>query len=219
MLLVKSKNSRTGIIVHEEDEKMKKKLMPIMTLWMILIFTLPVYAGVPLDAVKKSVNEILDVLRDPKLKPASATELKKEKLRVTYESMFDEIEFSKRTLTRHWNTFTPAQRTEFVNLFEQVLENSYADKILGYTNEKVEFYKENKLSDTQVEVQSKVITSSKEIPIFYRMILKDGKWKVYDVVIENVSLVQNYRTQFSDILAKDKPEKLLETLRKKLNKK
>ena len=117
------------------------------------------------------------------------------------------------------NSFTPAQRTEFVHLFEQVLENSYADKVLSYTNEKIEFYKENKLSNNQVEVQSKIITSSKEIPIFYRMIFKDGQWKVYDVVIENVSLVQNYRTQFSEILAKDKPEKLLETLRKKLNKK
>lgn len=190
-----------------------------MIILAVLIFSLPVYAGVPLDTVKKSVNDVLDVLRDPKLKPASATELKKDKLRVIYKGMFDEVEFSKRTLTRNWNSFTPAQRTEFVNLFEQVLENSYADKILSYTNEKVEFYKENKLSNTQVEVQSKIITSSKEIPIFYRMILKDGKWKVYDVVIENVSLVQNYRTQFSDILAKDKPEKLLETLRKKLNKK
>lgn len=198
---------------------MKKQLMGVMIILAVLIFSLPVYAGVPLDTVKKSVNDVLDVLRDPKLKPASATELKKDKLRVIYKGMFDEVEFSKRTLTRNWNSFTPAQRTEFVNLFEQVLENSYADKILSYTNEKVEFYKENKLSNTQVEVQSKIITSSKEIPIFYRMILKDGKWKVYDVVIENVSLVQNYRTQFSDILAKDKPEKLLETLRKKLNKK
>jgi len=74
------------------------------------------------------------------------------------------------------------------------------------------------LSDTQAEIQTKIITSSKEIPIFYRMILKDGKWKVYDVVVENVSLVQNYRTQFNDILSKDTPEKLLETLRKKISK-
>lgn len=198
---------------------MKKQLMGVMIILAVLIFSLPVFAGVALNSVQKSVNDVLDVLRDPKLKPASAMEMKKEKLRVIYKNMFDEMEFSKRTLTRNWNSFTPAQRTEFVNLFEQVLENSYADKILSYTNEKVEFYKENKLSNTQVEVQSKIITSSKEIPIFYRMIFKDGKWKVYDVVIENVSLVQNYRTQFNDILAKDKPEKLLETLRKKLNKK
>ena len=198
---------------------MKKQLTGVLIILAVLIFALPVFAGVPLEAVKKSVNDGLDVLRDPKLKAASATELKKEKLRAIYQGMFDEMEFSKRTLTRNLNSFTPAQRTEFVHLFEQVLENSYADKVLSYTNEKIEFYKENKLSNNQVEVQSKIITSSKEIPIFYRMIFKDGQWKVYDVVIENVSLVQNYRTQFSEILAKDKPEKLLETLRKKLNKK
>jgi len=198
---------------------MKNPWIRFILIAMLLLFTVPVYAGVPLDSVKKSVNDVLDVLRDPKLKPASATEQKKDKLRVIYKSMFDEIEFSKRTLTRNWNNFTPAQRTEFVNLFEQILENSYADKILSYTNERVEFYKEHQLSDTQVEVQSKIITSSKEIPIFYRMILKDGKWRVYDVVIENVSLVQNYRTQFSDILAKDSPDKLLDVLRKKLSKK
>jgi phospholipid transport system substrate-binding protein len=197
---------------------MKKLIAGFAAILALLIFTLPVYAGAPQDAVQKSVNDVLDVLHNPKLKADSAKEIKKEKLRVIYKNMFDEIEFSKRTLTRNWNSFNTTQRTEFVNLFEQVLEKSYADKILDYTNEKVEFYKENMLSDTQAEVQSKIITSSKEIPIFYRVILKDGKWKVYDVVIENVSLVQNYRTQFNDILAKETPEQLLETLRKKVSK-
>jgi phospholipid transport system substrate-binding protein len=132
--------------------------------------------------------------------------------------MFDENEFSRRTLSRNWSKFSSAQQAEFVKLFEQVLEKSYADKILDYTNEKVEFSKEEMKSDTQAEIQTKIITSSKEIPIYYRMILKDGKWKVYDVVVENVSLVQNYRTQFNDILAKNTPEQLLQTLRKKVNK-
>jgi phospholipid transport system substrate-binding protein len=72
------------------------------------------------------------------------------------------------------------------------------------------------ISDRQAEILSKIVTPSKEIPIFYRMILKDGKWKVYDVVVENVSLVQNYRTQFNDILASNTPEQLLEILRKRV---
>ncbi len=76
--------------------------------------------------------------------------------------------------------------------------------------------RKTKLSENQSEVSTRVITASKEIPIAYRMILKDGMWKVYDVVVENVSLVQNYRTQFNDILAKDTPEQLLEILRKKV---
>jgi len=72
------------------------------------------------------------------------------------------------------------------------------------------------VSDTHAEVQTRVVTSSKEIPITYRVLLKDGHWRVYDVVIENVSLVLNYRTQFNDILAKNTPEQLLEILRNKV---
>jgi phospholipid transport system substrate-binding protein len=194
---------------------MKKRIIVLSTL-IFFVLSMTVYAGVPMTTVQATVNRVLDVLRDAKLKSPAAKEKKKEKLRVIYKDMFDEIEFSKRTLTRNWNKFSPAERVEFVNLFEQVLEKSYIDKILDYSNEKVDFYKESMLSETQAEIQTKIITASKEIPIFYRMILKDGKWKVYDVVVENVSLVQNYRTQFNDILVKDTPEKLLEILRKKV---
>jgi phospholipid transport system substrate-binding protein len=177
-----------------------------------------VYAGVPMTTVEANVNKVLGVLRDAKLKSPAAKEIKKDKLRVIYKDMFDEIEFSKRTLTRNWSKFSPPERVEFVKLFEQVLEKSYIDKILDYSNEKVDFYKESMLSENQAEIQTKIVTASKEIPIYYRMILKDGKWKVYDVVVENVSLVQNYRTQFNDILAKDTPAQLLDILRKKVKK-
>jgi len=193
-----------------------KKQFAVLSVLIIFVLSIPVYAGVPMTTVEATVNRVLDVLRDSKLKSPAAKEKKKEKLRVIYKDMFDEIEFSKRTLTRNWNKFNPAERVEFVKLFEQVLEKSYIDKILDYSNEKVNFYKESMLSDNQAEIQTKIITSSKEIPIFYRMVLKDGKWKVYDVVVENVSLVQNYRTQFNDILTKNTPEQLLEILRKKV---
>lgn len=194
---------------------MKKQLTGLVVL-VLLLFSLPVYAGVPLDTAQASVNKVLDVLRDPKLKSESAKEIKKEKLRIIYKSMFDEFEFSRRTLARSWSKLNSTQQKEFIPLFEQVLEKSYIDKIISYTNEKIEFYKENMLSENQAEIQTKVITSSKEIPIFYRMIKKDNAWKVYDVVVENVSLVQNYRTQFNDILANKTPEQLLEILRKKV---
>jgi len=90
------------------------------------------------------------------------------------------------------------------------------DKIFSYTNEKIVFSKDNMLSNNQAEVQTKVVTSSKEIPISYNVILKGGTWKVYDVVIENVSLVRNYRSQFNSILEKNTPDQLLEILRKKV---
>ena len=185
----------------------------------ILIFflaALPVYAGAPLDQVQANVNKVLDVLRDPKLKAESAKKIKREKLEAIYEQMFDEVELSRRTLGGNWNKLNSPQQQEFTQLYRQVLEKAYIDKILSYTNEKIVFPKENMLAGNQAEVQTKVITASKEIPIFYRVILKNGAWKVYDVVIENVSLVQNYRSQFNDILAKNTPDQLLEILRKKV---
>jgi phospholipid transport system substrate-binding protein len=194
---------------------MKKHYIGLPIL-MFFLSTLPVYAGAPLDAVQSNVNKVLEVLRDPKLKAESAKGTKKEKLEAIYEQMFDEGELSKRTLGANWNKLNPAQQKEFTQLYRQVLEKAYIDKILAYTNEKIVFPKESTLAKDQAEVQTKVITSSKEIPIFYRVILKDGTWKVYDVVVENVSLVQNYRSQFNSILAKNTPDQLLETLRKKV---
>ena len=193
-----------------------KRPIVVLSIIISLLFSLSAWAGAPLDTVQLNVNKGLEVLRDPKLKAESAREVKKEKLRLIYDRLFDDVELGKRTLSRNWNSMNAAQRQEFVKLFRQVLEKAYVDRILDYTNEKIVFDKEIMLSETQAEVQTRVVTSSKEIPIFYRAILKDGSWKVYDVVIENVSLVLNYRTQFNEILAKNTPEYLLETLRQKV---
>ena len=193
-----------------------KRHIALLSIGILLLFALPLYAGAPLEAVQTSVNKVLDVLRDPKLKAASAKELKKEKLMPIYERMFDDVELSRRSLARHWNAMDAAQRQEFVLLFRQVLEKAYIDKIFAYSDEKITFDREIMVSESQAEVQTRIVTSSKEIPLYYRLILKGGVWKVYDVVVENVSLALNYRTQFNDILAKNNIEYLLETLRKKV---
>jgi phospholipid transport system substrate-binding protein len=182
----------------------------------LFLFPLAVYAGASLDMVKANVSEVLEVLRDPTLTPDSAKEIKKEKLRTIYGRMFDEVELARRTLARNWGKLNAPQQQEFVQLFRQVLEKSYIDKILGYTNEKIVFERETMLAENQAEVFTKIITSSKEIPISYRVILKDGTWRVYDVVVETVSLVLNYRTQFNEILVKNTPEQLLDILRNKV---
>jgi len=169
-----------------------------------------------LDTVQANVNKVLEILRDPKLKVTAAKEIKREKLRLIYERMFDDVEFSKRTLARRWNSINTTQRQEFVQLFRQVLEKAYINHILAYSNEKIVFDRETMVSGSQAEVQTRIVTSSKEIPISYRMIMKDGDWKVYDVVIENVSLVLNYRSQFNEILSNNTFEQLFEILRKKV---
>jgi phospholipid transport system substrate-binding protein len=191
--------------------RMKRRMVGL-SLLLLALFCAQAWAATPLDTVKSDVNRVLELLRNKALKE----EAKREKLRVIYGEMFDQVELSKWSLGRNWSKLSEAQRQEFVPLFQQVLEKAYADKLLSYTNEKVLFDREIKLSDTRVEVKTRIVTASKEIPIDYRVLQGGGTWKVYDVVIENVSLVQNYRSQFNDILSKNTPEQLLETLRKKV---
>jgi len=196
-----------------------KRVLAVFSVFLFLLLSLlslPVHAGVPMDTVQANVDKVMEVLRDPKLKAESAKETKKERLRHIYDDMFDQVELSRRALAQNWNKLNLAQREEIVNLFRQMLEKAYIDKILDYVDEKVVFDREVQLSGTQAEIQTTVVTSSKKIPVFYRVNLKGGGWKVYDVIIENVSLVSNYRTQFNDILAKNTPEQMLEILRKKV---
>jgi len=185
----------------------------IFSIFLLSVF--PVFADGPLNTVRQEIQKVLDVLRDSSLGP----EVKKEKLRTFYGQMFDEVELSRRTLGANWRKLNPAQQQEFVRLFRGILEKAYIDKLLAYTDEKIVFGRETTLASNQAQVQTKVITASREIPIDYRVILKNGTWKVYDVIVENVSLVQNYRSQFRSILAKNTPDQLLEILRKKVKEK
>ena len=179
----------------------------------LILISAPVHAATPLETVRTEVNKVLDALRNKGLKE----EAKKETLRLVYKEMFDQVELARLSLGNNWNKLTEAQRQEFVGLFQQVLEKAYADKILAYTDEKILYDREVPISKNRVGVQTRVVTKSKEIPIIYRVVQEsDGTWKVYDVVVENVSLVMNYRSQFNDILSKNKPEQRLEILRKKV---
>jgi phospholipid transport system substrate-binding protein len=132
--------------------------------------------------------------------------------------MFDYTELSRRTLGQDWKKLNPAQQNEFTDLYKSLLEDAYADKIINYTDEKVAFSKENQLSEKTFEVQTTILTKKADIPIYYRVIQKDGQWKVYDVVIEGVSLINNYRNQFREILMNKSPEVLIDTLKKKVGK-
>ncbi len=194
---------------------MKKMLVGAMLLAWLMV-PLLAFAGVPLDTVKANVNSVLEILRDPKLKGEAGKKVKEQKIQAAAEKLFDFVELSKRTLGLNWNNFTPEQRKEFVHLFETILKDAYIEKITSYDNEPVNFTKEAPLSETTVEVSSVVVLKGgQQVPINYRVIKKENDWKVYDVVIEGVSLINNYRTQFREILGNNPPEKLLESLRKK----
>lgn len=194
---------------------MKKQFFGLI-LVLLLIVPFPAYAGPPLDTVKGHINKVLDVLSDSSLKGQSGKSAKKAKIRSISEKMFDYNELSRRTLGQNWNKFNNEQQKEFTELYKSILEDAYADKLITYTNEKVLFNKENILSEKTCEIQTTIVTKKADIPIYYRVIQKEGEWRVYDIVIEGVSLVNNYRTQFREILASKSPDGLLDILRKKV---
>jgi phospholipid transport system substrate-binding protein len=195
---------------------MKKQLLVISIIF-VLLLALPfnLYAGAPTDAVQGEVDKIITKLQDPEFKQKTKEE-KIAGVREIINQIFDWTELSKRTLGRNWKKFSDAQKTEFTDLFSRLLEGVYADRLLAYSDEKIVFEKESELKPGKVEVTSHIRTANgTKIPLNYRLTEKDGKWKVYDVVIEGVSMVKNYRGQFKEILSKKKPEDLIEILKKK----
>lgn len=197
-------------------QRIMKKHLSGITLVLCLIFPVFSFAGLPLETVKGHVDKVLDILRDPSLKSEAAKKTKKNKIGGISEKMFDFTELSKRTLANNWSKFNPEQQKEFIQLYKSLIKNAYADKILAYTDEKIIFSKEIALTEKTFEIQSTVVRKNADIPIYYRARLKDGEWRVYDVIIEGVSLINNYRSQFREILSNKPPESLLETLRKKM---
>ncbi len=185
---------------------------------LILLLLIPVSAecSTPLETIKGYINRVLPILQDPALKGESGRKIKKDKMQAIAEEMFDFTELSRRSLGPTWNKMTPDQQKEFVKLYETLLKETYADRIVSYTNEKVTFGKENPLSQNTVEVPTTVTSGASEVAINYRVINENGQWKVYDVVIEGVSLISNYRSQFREILANNTPAGLLDVLRKKV---
>jgi len=220
MPLVRSKRMLQGAKRVQNDFRevaMKKGVVGILLiLW--LISPLAANSAVPVDMLREHMNKILEVLRDPTLKGESGRKVKKERIRAISEEMFDFTELSKRSLGQNWDKFNPDQQKEFIKLYKSLLEEAYSEKVTSYMDEKIVFKKDVSLSEKTVEVQTTIITKTSEVPIDYRLIEKNGDWKVYDVVIEGVSLISNYRTQFREILASKTPEALLEILRKKVGK-
>jgi len=189
-----------------------------LNLLVLSMYPIQVHANTPLDTIKLRINQLLDVLRDPALQGESAKELKKEKIWSIFDKTFDYLEFSKRTLARNWRKLKPDQRKEFTKLYKALLDKVYMNRILAYTDQKFVFGKKRALAQNRVEVQSKIVAGSNRTPIHFRMILKNDQWRVYDVVVEGISLVKNYRSQFKRIIKRESLEGMFEILRKKVGK-
>jgi phospholipid transport system substrate-binding protein len=189
----------------------------IIFFFILLLVAAPaICAQSPQDILKVHIDRVIDVLKDPSLTGEAGKKIKIEKISEITEDIFDFTELSKRSLGRAWKQFTPEQQTEFVSLYKKLLKNTYADRIVSYNNEKIKFGKEVRLSDTATEVQTTIGTQTGDVSINYRMMQDEVSWRVYDVVIEGVSLINNYRTQFRGILANNTPAGLIEILKKKV---
>jgi phospholipid transport system substrate-binding protein len=169
----------------------------------------------PTDDVKKTVDEVVRIVADKEMKKHE--QKRRQALKKSISVIFDYGEMAKRSLGKHWNQRTPAEKKQFTDLFATLLENSYAGKIESYNNEKIVYVKET-LDGSYSEVKSKVVTAKRdEFSLDYRLMNENGRWMVYDVVIEGVSLVSNYRSQFNRIITANGYPGLVKKLQTKSN--
>jgi phospholipid transport system substrate-binding protein len=175
----------------------------------------PAGAAAPLDQLKAATDRVLKILQNPELKKPEQVDARRKQIRAVADEIFDWTETAKRALGRHWQGRTPPQREEFSALFADLVERSYVGKIEAYSGERIVFAGDT-LEGDQATVRTKLMTkSSTEIPIDYRL-QKDGeRWRAYDVLIEGVSLVANYRSQFNRIITQSGYDDLIKKLRQK----
>ncbi|GAQ94977.1 phospholipid transport system substrate-binding protein [Thermodesulfovibrio aggregans] len=170
----------------------------------------------PKEQIKKTVDNVISILKDPKYKGQKKAQQRRAALRAEISKVFDFEEMAKRSLGVYWKDRTPQERKEFVELYKDLLERSYSGKIESYTDEEV-IYTDEKIENGKfAEVKTKIITKErKEIPINYRLYFNGNEWKVYDVVIEGVSLVSNYRSQFNKIIRTYSYQELVKRMKTK----
>jgi phospholipid transport system substrate-binding protein len=185
---------------------------------MVLGAALPAWAGGPTDRMKETTDKIIAIVSDPALKGPDKAEAKKSSIRDVVDDLIDWEEMSRRSLGIHWQKRTDEEKKEFVRLFSQLIEKTYRDKVEDYSGERVNYVGE-RIDGDYAEVESRIVTSKNtEIPVNYKMSRKQGKWWVYDIVIEGVSFVNNYRTQFNSILASSSYPGLVKQLKAKTEK-
>ncbi len=198
------------------EQSVKKVFIILMLIAVIPSF---LYAEMgPMESLRIPIDEGISLLRDPKYKVPSLKKVQRDKIWDIVSKSFDFTELGGRTLAANWKKFSPEQRKEFTGVFADILGDAYLDKVQGaYRDEKVVFISQEIISDSKAVVKTKIVRERSEIPVDYSMKLKDKNWKIYDVQVEGISLVQNYRSQFNEILAKETPDDLIKRLRKKLN--
>ena len=173
------------------------------------------WAGEPADQLFAGIDRVLQVLEDPTMKPEAKAAERRAAIRRIASDIFDIEEISRRTLGRHWQVLTAAERAEFVQAFGDLLRRSYFMKIDGHSVEKIALVGEA-IDDDQATVRTTIKTrQGTEIPVDYLMTRSGERWRAYDVAVAGVSLVANYRSQFDRIIQRTSYQQLVKQVREK----
>lgn len=202
---------------------MKKSMLSIVIVMLIAGFSvlwspLSASAGEPTEQVRETVDAVMKILNNDELKKPSKEKERRAGIRQAVVKHFDFEEMAKRSLSSYWKERTPAEQKEFVTLYSDLLENTYIRKIERYENEKV-VYTDERLDGNYAVVKTKIVNEKGlSIPVDYRIFREKETWEVYDIVVEGISLVNNYRTQFTQIIRAGSYSDLVKRLKDKANK-
>ncbi len=184
---------------------------------LLLLATTPAVAGVPTDQLKASIDEVIKILEDPGLKAEASSGKRRAAIRQIASNIFDFGEAAKRSLGRHWQRLAAADREEFTALFSDLLERAYITKIEQYSGERVSYAGDSGDADLATVKTRLAAKSGTDIPVDYRMLRKGDRWLVYDISIEGLSLVANYRGQFNKIIETASYEDLVKRMKGRSN--
>ncbi|CAI2719154.1 MlaC/ttg2D family ABC transporter substrate-binding protein [Nitrospina watsonii] len=165
------------------------------------------------DGLKTTIDRVINVVTDAKYK--GDPQARRAKLRGIIHPKFDYIEMGKRSLARNWRDLSPQERRDFIDLFGQLLENSYAKKIESYQNEEIK-YVDEVIKGKYAMVKTEIVRKNDVIGVDYKLIQNGNEWQVYDFIVEGVSLIRNYRSQFNKIIVKESFAELMKKLGKKV---
>ena len=158
------------------------------------------WAATAQEQLKGAIDRVVSTLESPALKGDGKTLERRSAVRKIANEIFDFGEIARRSLGRYWQPLSEAQRSEFVGLFADLLERSYMSKIELYGGEKI-IYNGERVDGDLATVSTKIITKNgTEVPVDYRLFRRGDRWMIYDINIEGISLVSNYRTQFNKII-------------------
>jgi phospholipid transport system substrate-binding protein len=198
------------------DRQARRQKWPAVALGaLLLVSPSSSFAGAASDQLKQSVEKIQTILADPSLKGDANSASRRQKLKEAVNERFAFDEMAKRSLGAQWQKRSAAEQQEFVRLFTDLLEGAYLSKLEEYSGEKIQFVNEREEKDF-AEVNTKLINrKGEEFALDYRLLSVNGDWKVIDVVIENISLVNNYRSQFNRVLSRSSFEDLVQAMKEK----